>query len=107
MQKTTSIVRRESSVERSAVRICDTLGCLFIKLANSRRNGMPDRLLIAPNVQARPLIAFFEAKRKGGKISAKQKSMAEKLKKLGCPHFYFDSVDGFKDTLHNFLTGGT
>ena len=80
----------EKDVERRFVEGVEALGGMTAKLTVEGRRGWPDRLVVLPG----GVIFFVELKRpKGGSLSAVQKGLHERLRRLGARLFQLRSLN--------------
>lgn len=80
---------REREIEKRLVKKVKRLGGTAYKFVSPENDGMPDRLVVWPNLGA----VFVEVKRPGEKPRALQYAQMRKLRALGQVVLWLDSVD--------------
>jgi hypothetical protein len=69
---------REKSVEQHLIDRVEALGGIAPKWVSPGNNGVPDRIVIFPD-----MLTFVETKAPDGRLSGPQKTQHKRLKKLG------------------------
>lgn len=87
----------ESKLESKFVSGIKRLGGRAIKIHSAWFTGLPDRLIIVPNVP----MEFVELKAPGKDLKPRQKVVHEWLKKMGIPVCVIDSDEKVTDYLQN------
>lgn len=90
---------RESTLEAKLRGIVHSKGGLCLKWVSPGFTGVPDRIVFLPKGK----IIFVEVKRPDGKgkLSARQKRVAQLLTKLGQKVIIVDSVEEFEKALND------
>ena len=81
-------VMLEKDIERKACEAAKRAGWLAFKFVSPAQRGVPDRIFIKAG-----RIVFIEFKASGGKLTALQERMIDRLKAQGCEVFTCDSVE--------------
>lgn len=80
----------ERAIEQRLVRKVREAGGLALKWVSPSTAGVPDRIVFMPGGR----VVFVELKRPGGKLSAIQVRMCDRLERLGADVRVIDSPEG-------------
>lgn len=95
--------QRESHIERrAAARVLEELGVFSVKLSRTQEAGYPDRLFILPGGRA----VWCEVKKPGGKRTARQVLIHERLRHFGHEVHTLDTADEIVEVVRAALARG-
>ncbi len=82
----------EKTIERDCRRIAERNDCMLLKIISPNRNGIPDRLFIAPD----NIFIWMEFKQQKGVVSPIQRRTMKTLKRFGHNACVVNSVEMFQ-----------